>query len=67
MSRKRSQRARLERLERAFPPARCSECGLDPVRLEWPGREAPRRCATCGRELVVVRLAFDPGEPATAD
>ncbi|MGH3031873.1 MAG: hypothetical protein ACRDNE_14150 [Gaiellaceae bacterium] len=64
MSRRRSQQARLQRLERAFPAARCSTCGPNPVRLEYPGREAPRRCGTCGRELIVVELAFDPGEPS---
>jgi hypothetical protein len=57
-----SQRARLERLERTLGTTlRCSACTTNPIRLAYPGQEAEERCATCGHELLVVRLVFDPG------
>jgi hypothetical protein len=69
MKRRRSRTldGRVRRLEAAWPVGGCGECE-NPVRLAWPGREAPGRCPGCGRELIVVKLAFDPSEEsATAD
>jgi hypothetical protein len=58
-----SQRTRLERLERTLGTTlRCSACATNPIRLAYPGQEAPERCATCGHELIVIRLAFKPDE-----
>ncbi|MGH3007576.1 MAG: hypothetical protein ACRDOS_17015 [Gaiellaceae bacterium] len=67
---------RLGRLEGAFRDDVCL-CQIDdPVKVlkgcrtvvtAWPGYEQDTTCPDCGRELIVVRLAFDPGEPATAD
>jgi hypothetical protein len=58
--------SRVRRLEATWPVGGCGECA-NPVRLASPGRDVPDRCPGCRRELVVVWLAFDPGEPATAD
>jgi hypothetical protein len=57
-----SQRTRLERLEQTLGKSRCPACATNPLRVSYPGHEAEEACATCGHELIVIRLAFKPDE-----
>jgi hypothetical protein len=42
----------------------CSACAKNPIRLADSGNEAEERRATCGHELIVVRLSFGRGDDA---
>lgn len=46
-------------IERRFG---CPACRTTLIRIDSPGRPADDRCASCGRSLLIVRLAFDPHE-----
>jgi hypothetical protein len=48
---------RVRRMEATWPVGGCGECA-NPVRLAWPGREAPERCPGCRRAREGSRLVF---------
>jgi hypothetical protein len=56
---------RLDRLEGRLPDPRRCVCqvgsgGTQSVLFDTPGRPEGERCPACGRERIVVKLAFDP-------